>query len=350
MAPSARTIAPTRRRRALRFISSTRCSALSVFRSAMGRRATGSRCRGRECGRHGQERSENDDSISFARLAARRGERRVDVVEHPDGGRARRPPASSRARIASAAAPRGPGSVATNHRSIRALTASITPRTSLSASMPNTAIVAGKIAHRAQRRREHARRVRIVRDVEHDRGLAREAPGIALAGAPCRGRRARRRRERAAGPAGVRRRERRGGVRELIGAAQRGIRAARSDRRRGPSIATAGRRRHSRSRVRSASPARRSRARGPSAWTADRAPRTPPAARRGRCRPSRARCRRASGRGSPCDRDRSSSPRPRRQSTTFTASSRPPSPTSRIATSSPARANAWNAASVPYSK
>src|SRR5439155_9793031 len=81
-AASASTIAPTRRRRALRFNSSTAKSALSAMRSAISHVPLG--LARREDGSDRQERAKDDNSISFDRLVARGPVRRRDIVEGPD--------------------------------------------------------------------------------------------------------------------------------------------------------------------------------------------------------------------------------------------------------------------------
>ena len=330
-AASASTIAPTSRRRARRRSSSTLTSSDEVRPMRSLPRHGGQR------GRDGEEGSEDHDSISLARFGPRCAKAPRDV-----GARARsrvgaRRAATSASRERRAVAPRGPGSVATNQRSMR---------------------VAHRVDHAARCPcRRACRTPRACADGSPCRrassASARAACGLCATSSTIVGppgqhleaarQRRRRRGPRARAPASsgsrsreqLERSERRRGVGELVAAAQRRHAAGRSARRAGPAIAPLrGLRRRSRSRGRAAAAARRPPRRARAATRGgSRSPQHRRAARRGRCRPSRAdRFARVAEEIQVVEVDLVTTATS--ASTMLTASSRPPSPTSSTSASS----------------
>jgi hypothetical protein len=160
-AARASTIAPTSRRRARRFNSSTARSVSSAMRSTMPVQASEvATLRGEYRGDR-EERSENDDSISFDGVAPRGGVRQSNVVERAHRASRRRRDRASR--NADALALRGPGKSRRTVVDAHCI-AAMTPAMSLSAAF-RTRRVCAMESHRPERRRYDARGVRIVRDV-----------------------------------------------------------------------------------------------------------------------------------------------------------------------------------------
>ena len=302
--------------------------------------------------RHGEERAEDDDSISLARRVARGARTRARCRRTRGSRQHRRRPAAARCARAPPVAPRGPGSGAMYHRSIaRPQRRDDAVDVLVGQHRRTPRACRGWKPIVAQRVGERARRVRVVRDVEHDR----RPPGQHLEAA---------RQLDVHEPVADRARGHRQALAQRVERGQRGRRVARADTRRAaPGTAARSARRAgrgsataSRSSAKSKSrPTRSSGAPIAAACSTSAARRVAVAADRrrgprGRCPPSRGRSPRASRRDSRRGRCRSSSRRRRRHRSTFTASSRPPSPTSRTSASSFARANSRSAASVPNSK